>query len=152
LIRKLVDIVSKGGNYLLNVGPTAEGVIPQPSVDRLLAMGEWLETNGEAVYGTEPGPVQGLEGYRSTAKGTKIYLHVLNWPEGGQIGIPNPGGVSGAYLLGDPAGTPLTVDGEGEGLVITGPANAPDEIDTVVVLTTASYRDDRGIEKSRSIS
>ena len=59
LMRKLVDIVSKGGNYLLNVGPTAEGVIPQPSVERLLAMGEWLEVNGEAVYGTEPRPDPG---------------------------------------------------------------------------------------------
>ena len=58
LVRKLVDIVSKGGNYLLNVGPTAEGLIPAPSVERLLALGEWLKLNGEAVYGTQPGPVQ----------------------------------------------------------------------------------------------
>ena len=48
---KLVDIVSKGGNYLLNVGPTAEGVIPQPSQDNLRAVGRWLKVNGEAIYG-----------------------------------------------------------------------------------------------------
>ena len=56
LIRNLSDIASKDGNYLLNVGPTAEGEIPQPEVDRLLAMGRWLKTNGEAIYATEGGP------------------------------------------------------------------------------------------------
>jgi alpha-L-fucosidase len=53
---KLVDIVSKGGNYLLNVGPTAEGVIPQPSQDTLRTVGRWLKVNGEAVYGAGPTP------------------------------------------------------------------------------------------------
>src|SRR6266851_4812385 len=53
---KLIDIVSKGGNYLLNVGPTAEGVIPQPSQDILRTVGRWLQVNGEAVYGAGPTP------------------------------------------------------------------------------------------------
>jgi alpha-L-fucosidase len=57
LIRNLCDIASKGGNYLLNVGPTAEGAIPQPEVDRLLAMGKWLKVNGEAIYATGPNPL-----------------------------------------------------------------------------------------------
>ncbi len=56
LIRQLVDVVSKNGNYLLNVGPTAEGLIPQPSVNRLIELGKWLRTNGEAVYGARPSP------------------------------------------------------------------------------------------------
>jgi alpha-L-fucosidase len=56
LVFKLVDIVSKGGNYLLNVGPTAEGVVPQPSQDNLRAVGEWLKLNGEAVYGAGRSP------------------------------------------------------------------------------------------------
>ena len=53
---KLVDIVSKGGNYLLNVGPTADGVIPPPSQDTLRTVGRWLKVNGEAVYGASPTP------------------------------------------------------------------------------------------------
>jgi alpha-L-fucosidase len=136
LIRKLVDIVSKGGNYLLNVGPTAEGIIPQPSVDRLLAMGQWLEVNGEAVHGTKPGPIQGLDWCRSTVKPGKLYLHVFDWPSGGAIKVPFAGQVSGAYLLSDSDQTALSV-AQGDGAVtVQGPASAPDDTDTVVVLTT----------------
>jgi len=67
---KLVDIVSKGGNYLLNVGPTAEGVIPQVSQDILRTVGRWLQTNGEAVYGASPTPF-GDELGEPSAKGFK---------------------------------------------------------------------------------
>ena len=57
LVRTLVDIASKGGNFLLNVGPTAEGLIPAPSVERLAAIGRWLRNNGESIYGTSASPV-----------------------------------------------------------------------------------------------
>jgi len=67
---KLVDIVSKGGNYLLNVGPMADGVIPQPSQDVLRTVGRWLKLNGEAVYGAGPTP-WGDELGESSAKGAK---------------------------------------------------------------------------------
>lgn len=135
LIQKLVDIVSKGGNYLLNVGPTAEGIIPQPSVDRLLAMGEWLKVNGEAVYGTRPGPVQGVEWCRSTRKGSTVYLHVFDWPKGGRLRVPVLAGkATSAYLLADPDRKPLSVSADGDNLVVHGPSQAPDDHDTVVVL------------------
>jgi len=133
LIHKLVDIVSKGGNYLLNVGPTAEGVIPQPSVERLLAMGDWLRVNGESIYGVKPGPIQGLGWCRSTARPGKIYLHVFDWPQAGRIRLPGLE-ISSARLLGDPAGDPLPIGYEGDESVISGPATAPDAIDTVVAL------------------
>jgi alpha-L-fucosidase len=80
LVRNLVDVASKGGNYLLNVGPTAEGVIPQPSVERMRAIGRWLRANGEAIYATQPGPIQGQADVRSTARGSTVYLHALSWP------------------------------------------------------------------------
>lgn len=67
---KLVDIVSKGGNYLLNVGPMADGVIPQPSQDVLRAVGSWLKKNGEAVYGAGKTP-WGEELGEPSARGSK---------------------------------------------------------------------------------
>ena len=70
LIRNLIDVASKGGNYLLNVGPMADGVIPQASQDTLREVGRWLKRNGEAVYGTGPSP-WGDEFGEATSKGTK---------------------------------------------------------------------------------
>lgn len=134
LIRKLVDIASKGGNYLLNVGPTAEGAIPQPSVDRLRAIGAWLGRNGEAVYGTQAGPLQGLGWCRSTTKPGKVYLHVFEWPADGRLHLPPGLSVRRASLLADPAGPDLPVMHEDDDTVIGGPAQAPDPADTVVVL------------------
>ena len=84
LIRGLVDIVSKGGNFLLNVGPDGEGAIPQSSVERLEAMGKWLGINGESIYGTTGSPLGRLEWGRCTTKKGKLYLHVFNWPSDGQ--------------------------------------------------------------------
>jgi len=81
---KLVDIVSKGGNYLLNVGPTAEGVIPQPSQDVLRTVGRWLKVNGEAVYGAGPSPFDEEFGEYSTRaakdlRGDKLFLPRSEW-------------------------------------------------------------------------
>jgi alpha-L-fucosidase len=133
LIHKLVDIVSKGGNYLLNIGPTAEGLIPEPSIERLLAMGDWLKVNGEAIYGSQPGPIQELEWCRTTMKPGQVYLHVFDWPTGGQIRLPGLP-VTRAYLMSDSSQSPLAVTGAGDGVVINGPASPPDATDTVVVL------------------
>jgi len=136
LIQKLVDITSKGGNYLLNVGPTAEGTIPQPSIDRLLAMGKWLDANGDSVYGTRPGPIQGEEWCRTTTKPGKIYLHVFDWPTNGQLRVAGLNQkVTGAYLLADPKKSQLAVTSSADGIVVNGPAKGPDAIDSVVVLT-----------------
>jgi alpha-L-fucosidase len=77
LVRHLVDVVSKNGNYLLNVGPTAQGQIPLPSVERMHAIGRWLQVNGEAIYGTVAGPLQGLESVRTTQRGSTVYLHTF---------------------------------------------------------------------------
>ncbi len=103
LIRKLVDIASKGGNFLLNVGPTAEGLFPPESTDRLKAMGEWMKVNGESIYGTTASQFENLAWGRSTTKGRKLYLHVFEWPEDGKLVVP--GLVSRpekATLLADP--------------------------------------------------
>lgn len=100
LIRKLADIVSKGGNYLLNVGPTAEGIIPPESIERLETMGDWLDRHGEAIYGTSAGPLQARAGYRTTCRDGRIYVFVLDWPASGTLTLPALP-VTAACLLGE---------------------------------------------------
>ncbi len=86
LIRQLVDVVSKNGNYLLNVGPTAQGIIPEPSVERLKHVGEWLQVNGDAVYGAGPSPYPYEFDWGSvTAKNGRLFLNIVEWPNHGKF-------------------------------------------------------------------
>jgi alpha-L-fucosidase len=80
LIRALVEVASRGGNFLLNVGPQPDGVIQPEFQDRLRAIGEWLSVNGESIYETTYGPVQGMASVRTTAKNQKVFIHVFDWP------------------------------------------------------------------------
>src|SRR5262249_54163333 len=105
LIRMLVDIASKGGNFLLNVGPTGEGEIPPASVERLAAMGRWMDVNGDAIHGTSASPFPALAWGRCTARRgtsttpTVLYLHVFDWPKDGALVVPGLGNdVVKAYL------------------------------------------------------
>ena len=91
LVRNLIDIASKGGNYLLNVGPTGEGEIPAASLERLAAIGEWMKTNGESIHGTTASlfPKVSWNGRSTTRRtpdgNTRLYLHVFSRPEGGKL-------------------------------------------------------------------
>jgi alpha-L-fucosidase len=139
LIRNLVDIASKGGNYLLNVGPTSEGLIPGPSVERLKEVGKWMKTNGESIYGTSASPFKKLAWGRCTKKlhegGATLYLHVFDWPTDGKLVVPGlKNTVQKTYLLSDAAKNALPVELNDAGLIITVPQNAPDKICSVVVL------------------
>ncbi|QQE13237.1 alpha-L-fucosidase [Planctomycetota bacterium] len=92
LIRQLIDASSKGGNYLLNVGPKADGTIPQESIDRLNEIGKWLEVNGEAIYGTQAGVLGKKAWGRSTTKtldngNTALYLHLFDLPKDNKIAL-----------------------------------------------------------------
>jgi alpha-L-fucosidase len=136
LIRNLIDIVSKGGNYLLNVGPTAEGQIPAASLERLSAMGQWLNTNGVAIYGTSASPFTSqLPWGRATRKGNTVYLHVFNWPQSGTLDVPpfNATVKSATLLAGKAA---LDVNKNGDGFSIKVPAQAPDSFASVIALET----------------
>jgi alpha-L-fucosidase len=89
LIYLLVDLASKGVNYLLNVGPTAEGLIPQPSIDLLAEIGRWMQVNGEAIHGSQASPFPyELEWGRLTQKDNALYLLVTNWPKDGKLSLP----------------------------------------------------------------
>jgi alpha-L-fucosidase len=139
LIRKLADIASKGGNFLLNVGPTSEGVFPQPSIDRLRAIGEWMKVNSEAIYSSNASPFKSLNWGRCTQKpidgGVRLFLHVFDWPSDGKLIVPGIlNQARQAYLLADSKHAPLVVGRSEDALVINVPAKAPDTINSVVVL------------------
>jgi alpha-L-fucosidase len=133
LIRNLVDCASKGGNYLLNIGPTSEGLFPQPSVERLADLGRWMKVNHEAIYGTTASPFRKLSWGRCTQKPGRLYLHVFDWPADGKLRVPLSSEVKQAYLLGAPDQT-LEIASAPEGKIISVPTAAPDANATVVVL------------------
>jgi alpha-L-fucosidase len=134
LIHYLIDIASKGGNLLLNVGPTAEGLIPGPSVERLKAMGKWMEVNGESIYGAGPSPVDRPEWGRYTVKDNRIYAHVFDWPEDGLLPVHGISGIDRAWLLSDPGSSSLDFKDNNDGMILQLPATAPDRVATVIVL------------------
>lgn len=143
LIHNLVDIASKGGNYLLNVGPTSKGEIPQPEVERLKEIGRWMKVNGDAIYGATASPFgHPFDWGRCTAKvrpdKTVLYLHVWNWPVDGQLTVPglkNP--IAKAYLMKTnflgwhPS---LKHTSNADDVVISLPKNPPDKFSSTVVV------------------
>ena len=138
LVRNLIDVASKGGNFLLNVGPTGEGLIPAPSVERLKAVGVWMRVNGEAIRGTTPSALPALPWGRCTRKvtpsGTTLYLHVFDWPADGKLLVPGlKGPVLAVRLLA--SGQILDAKSTPEGLSISVPAVAPDKISSTVVVS-----------------
>ncbi|HXB73148.1 MAG TPA: alpha-L-fucosidase [Candidatus Acidoferrales bacterium] len=153
---KLVDIVSKGGNYLLNVGPTSEGLIPQASQDNLRTVGRWLKVNGEAIYGAGPTPFGSELGtpdpsrqdkngrpaftqatdWRCTTKPGKLYIHFFKWPAGAFELSNVKGKVNRAYLLADARHAQLKMSQSGDKVTVSLPATAPGQIASVMVLET----------------
>lgn len=135
LIRMLIEVVSKGGNLLLNVGPRPDGTIQPEFVERLQSIGRWMSANGEAIYETTASPFRTLPFYgRATVKGSTLYLHVFNWPADGKLrvaGLQNI--VHKAYLLAD-RNTTLTTARDGDDVVINLPTQAPDEVASVIAL------------------
>ena len=144
IARLLVTINGRGGNYLLNVGPTAEGVIPEPSVRILREVGRWVTANGEAIYGTKPAPVLPYDTSAwggVTWKPGRLYLHVFEWPHRLVIhGLANT--VRSVRLLADPAAaltwrTVLNTSQKQHRLVIDRPEKVPDTIASVIEVRLA---------------
>jgi alpha-L-fucosidase len=156
LLHNLCDIASKGGNYLLNVGPTSKGIIPQPEVDRLAQIGDWMKVNGEAVYGTGATPFGAEAGsnsdtekdksgkpkfipawnWRCTTKPGNIYVMIFNWPANGKFELPGlESKVTNAYLL--VGHKKLKFSQTDAGVTLDLPATAPDKIASVVYVEIA---------------
>ncbi|MCE9560293.1 MAG: alpha-L-fucosidase, partial [Armatimonadetes bacterium] len=137
LIRTLVDVASKGGNFLLNVGPTSLGEIPNPSVERLANVGEWMKMNSSAIYGTSASPFKKLAWGRCTKvlgkDGASLYLHVFDWPKNGTLLVPGlKSKVGSAQLLN--GGKKLAFENTPGGVEISLPTQAPDKISTTIKL------------------
>ena len=140
LIYNLVDIVSKGGNYLLNIGPKADGTIPEASIERLKTIGRWMSENGESIYGTTSNPFENISWGRCTKKEmgngiTQLYLHIFDWPKNGKLQIPRINNeIQEAYLLADKEQTKRQVTVSGNHLLLDIPVEAPDSICSVIRL------------------
>jgi len=138
LLYKLIDIASKGGNFLLNVGPKPDGTIPQASVDRLAEIGAWMDVNSESIYGTVASPFRRTWWGRCTRKelengDTRLYLQVFDWPEDKILYVPvNNEAVQCYSLSGN--NEMFEVEKTDEGLLVRLTGEAPDEISSVVVL------------------
>ncbi len=132
LIRNLVDVASKGGNYLLNIGPKGDGSVPEESLRSMRAIGRWMKTNAESIYGTRVSQFPDLTWGRSTTKGSTRYFHVLDWPADGRLVVPGlTAPIRRARVLG---GGTLRATSSDAGLVITVPATPPDPIATVIAV------------------
>ncbi len=159
LLRNLVDIASKGGNYLLNVGPNSDGIIPQPEVDRLAAIGDWLKINGDSIYASGPTPFGAEAGqydpkkkdkhgkpiwiaswdWRCTTKPGKLFIHLFKWP--GHTFTLNgvTGSISRAYMLADSPQSDIPFKQNGNRVQVDLPPFAPDPIDSVLVLELSEH-------------
>jgi alpha-L-fucosidase len=141
IIYNLCDITSKGGNYLLNVGPTAEGVIPQQSQQILKEVGNWLSVNGDAIYGAISGGPSvrwNADIKMITAKPGTLFLHLFTWPSDNKVYLNDfTGKCEKVYLLADKGGTSLKTEVHSHGLMIHLPAQPVDSINNIVVVKYA---------------
>jgi alpha-L-fucosidase len=134
LIRGLVEVASRGGNFLLNVGPQPDGLIQSEFQERLRAIGEWLSVNGESIYETSYGPVQGMPSIRTTAKDKKVFVHVFDWPSSAlDIGGLEDKVISARLLA---TGQPLKFHQTQAKLQIDLPPSAPDPNVSTIALNT----------------
>lgn len=110
LIQNLCKVVSRGGNYLLNIGPRADGSWEPQVVERLKGIGAWMKVNSESIYATRPNPLGPVRGatvaWKPMQDGCRLYVHILNWPVDGLLRLPLKNAIQNAALLGDTTARP----------------------------------------------
>jgi alpha-L-fucosidase len=132
IINMLLNVFTRGGNVLLNVGPDRDGVIPASHVERLRQVGSWMAEHAESIYETRGGPFQPTENYGSTYKDKKIYVHIRNFPETGSIKLPAiPQKIRSCFQL---TGGKVSVKQNRNSIVIDVPPADRKPLDTVIVL------------------
>lgn len=157
LVRNTIDIASKGGNFLLNIGPKPDGTFPEESVMRLKEMGNWMKKYGEAIYSTHASPIANVDWGRITAKdngkATKLYLSVFNWPGNGKLkleGLTNK--AIRANVLGEKITLKIEQNDNGD-LKISGlPSSAPDKIASVVVVELDGLAKKKSFEPAKKMN
>lgn len=135
LLPYMITAWGMGGNVLMNVGPTPDGIIPQDSAQRLREVGAWLKTYGESIYGTTAGPFTFLPWGTATRKGNTLYLQIFQWPADGKLKVPLTNEIETATLLGPDRRESLKTIREHGRWVVQLPPNAPDAVANVVALT-----------------
>jgi alpha-L-fucosidase len=132
--RRLAEVVSKGGNYLLNIGPKGDGEIPDTTITIFNKVGHWMEQNSESIYGTSANPFGTLEWGYCTVKGSRLYLFVRDWPQNNRLSVPNlKNNVKTACMLADQS-LKLEVNKGKNETIISLPSRAPNSLLPVVAV------------------
>lgn len=134
IAERLVRVVSRGGTYMLNVGPDGTGRIPEQSARILREVGKWVHAHESAIHGAEPTPFGPLAWGECTAHGDTLFLHVFQWPADGRLIVP---GLKTEVRRASLEGDKLSCKTTGQTLVVTLPANRPDTLIPVVELELA---------------
>lgn len=135
LIQHLVTAASGAGNFLLNIGPKPDGTVRKEEVDRLRAIGKWLEVNGESIYGSERCPFDGGMAGPATAKGNNVYIHAFRWPMQGELVVPKiKNKVISATVLATGRKAGIKTGSNNRTFITDLPTTPPDAHDTVIKL------------------
>jgi len=137
VLEKLVDVASKGGNFLFNVGPLPNGTIRAEEVACLTGIGQWLAKYGDSIYGAAASPFPRLKFFgRVTRKGNRLFVHVFDWPADRRVTLPGlKTPVTKASMMGDPAAEVVVEQRPEAGeVVLTVPPKGSDPIDSVIVV------------------
>ena len=132
--QRLMRVVSRGGNYMLNIGPDARGRVPQLSADSLRRAGEWVRAHGEAIYGADPSPIGSAAWGECTARGSRLFLHVFDWPADGRLIVPGRFTAVRSAKLMNSAGPAMPTQVGDDHVQVTVPRIRPDVLIPVVEL------------------